>query len=575
MLSLGDGLPFSLFQNLTIRIKTLLASAVMLTCLIAVSVSVYMTFDNVVSGLNKLSLSNLPTRAAAVAVNNAVIATHMKIFRYVSWSSNGVSKSLLNSLHNEIDADFWVIDKNFEALAERSDLTAETILDLNSLQNRLKKYEATAKDVLEVGSTDAAMATMMLGQADDSYKGIENDIRRILTEISLQSKSIAESLSSAAHIEKLALAIGMMICVGFSIAVTFLISKLIVRPIRSVTHIMQQLSAGNTEMKMDYRGRHDEIGQMVDAIEVFRQNTLQIQSLQNTNRKAEEQRALKRHEEMNALAAEFENSVKNTAIQLVESVTVVRSNVEVMSKDTNDTRAKSKSTVEIVAGTQQNIDSVAQASSELSQTIDELAHRTNDVLALANDTTEKSESANSELERLAASVEQILPITDLIHGISQQTNLLALNATIEAARAGAAGKGFAVVAAEVKSLAEQSGKATEEITQKIETVRETCSVVVSTIGQIIAAIHNLRTLATEISTGIGQQSAETSQISSNAKAVANSSRVVEVNISDLNKQADSTYLSSNEVLEATGNLLNHTHDMQTNIENFLRHVRSA
>jgi len=130
-----------------------------------------------------------------------------------------------------------------------------------------------------------------------------------------------------------------------------------------------------------------------------------------------------------------------------------------MAKVAEDTLTKSGSTVRAVVNTRENVETVAQAASELSRTIDELALRTSDVFKLTNDTAEQSESASAELAKLAASVEQILPITDLIQGIAQQTNLLALNATIEAAGAGMAGKGFAVVAGEVKTLAQQSGRA--------------------------------------------------------------------------------------------------------------------
>lgn len=534
-----------------------------------------MTSDKVVANLYSLSRSNLPIRAAAAALNNAVVATHIKIFRYVSWASNSVSAKLLVELRKELDDDLLTIEKYFEQLKARPDLSAATQSDLSVLHTKLKKYASTAKDTLDVGSVDAPMATMMLGQTDDNFINISRDIRKFLAATTLQSDSIIESLSSVVETQKFVLTTILMFCLTLSVIATIAIAKSIVGPIRSVTHIMKQLSAGDTKIKMGYRGRHDEIGQMIEAIEVFRRNTIEIQAMQDSHRESEEQRALNRKREMDALAAEFEASVKNLTVQLAESVTVVRSNAETMSKAANDTSKQSNSTVETVAGTQENVDSVAQAASELARTIDELARRINNILKLANDMSQQSETSNSGLGRLVASVERIMPITNLIQGIAQQTNLLALNATIEAARAGAAGKGFAVVAAEVKALAQQTGKATEEIAQNIGAVRETCASVVSTNGQVIAAIQNILMVTTEISAAVEEQSAATFGISTSAQSAVDSSRVIAANIRNLNGQANATYTASNSVLEATGHLFNHTRDVRNNVEKFLQYVRSS
>ena len=575
MLTLTDGTRLRRLPRLTIRTKTLAASAFALLCLIGMGVIVQLTTSRVAHDLSELSQSNFPIRAAASALNDNILAVHMRVFRYVSWAGNGVSHPLMENLSSEIAIDFGLIQEEFDELATRADLTAAEKAELAALQTKIKEYERTTRDVLEVGRTDAAMATMMLGQTDDKYVGVEEDIRKILAVIAADSTSIVRNLVTATKTEALSLAIGLIICLVFSVGAIAFIARSIIKPITLITGVMQKLSAGDTAVTLRYRERTDEIGRMIEAIEIFRSNALEIQKIQQLRRQAEEQQASERRTEMAALAEEFDSTVKHITSELAGAVTAVRDNAEAMTKVAEDTRTKSGTAVEAVAHTQENVETVARAASELSLTIDELSRRTNDVFRLTGNTAEQSESASAELAKLAASVEQILPITDLIRGLAQQTNLLALNATIEAARAGIAGRGFAVVASEVKTLAQASGKATDDIAQKIGAVRETCTSAVATISQIIAAIKDLSIHATEISSGIRQQSNETAGIFASAESAASNSRSVAANMVELNGYADATYTASNEVRHTTALLFEHTRAVQSNVERFLQHVKRA
>ena len=575
MLTLTEGTRLRGLPRLTIRTKTLAASAFALLCLIGMGVIVQLTTSRVAHDLSELSQSNFPIRAAASALNDNILAVHMRVFRYVSWAGNGVSHPLMENLSSEIAIDFGLIQEEFDELATRADLTAAEKAELAALQTKIKEYERTTRDVLEVGRTDAAMATMMLGQTDDKYVGVEEDIRKILAVIAADSTSIVRNLVTATKTEALSLAIGLIICLVFSVAAIAFIARSIIKPITLITGVMQKLSAGDTAVTLRYRERTDEIGRMIEAIEIFRSNALEIQKIQQLRRQAEEQQASERRTEMAALAEKFDSTVKHITSELAGAVTAVRDNAEAMTKVAEDTRTKSGTAVEAVAHTQENVETVARAASELSLTIDELSRRTNDVFRLTRNTAEQSESASAELAKLAASVEQILPITDLIRGLAQQTNLLALNATIEAARAGIAGRGFAVVASEVKTLAQASGKATDDIAQKIGAVRETCTSAVATISQIIAAIKDLSIHATEISSGIRQQSNETAGIFASAESAASNSRSVAANMVELNGYADVTYTASNEVRHTTALLFEHTRAVQSNVERFLQHVKRA
>jgi methyl-accepting chemotaxis protein len=571
----GRRTAFGILHNLSIQIKASAASAILLICLLALGANAYMTSTKSAEGLRILSHELEPKLQAFSNVSDAMVATHLKIFRYVSWASNSVSETLLKSLYGQINAHLSELSARIDDLSHRPDLSAEERASLQQVAVKWAKFKSQAKDTIDVGASDAPMATMMLGQTDDSFRAVDSDLQKLSLVTINAANAVRAGLYADAERTKQITILGTVLGFLVSVFVSIMVGASIVRPITSITDVMQRLSAGKTDVEIDHRDRRDEIGKMVEAIDVFRKNMIEIRSMEQATHQAEQSRVAERTAAMHELAGEFEKSVQQIAKELTDAVAAMHSNAEAMSLIAAETRDKSQSTAGIVVDTQTNVDSVANAAEELAQSIEQLAAQTQNARELTNKTVAESANASANVQHLLDAVSQIVPITGLIQAIAQQTNLLALNATIEAARAGAAGKGFAVVAAEVKSLAQQTAKATEEINQKITAVNASCGAVVGIMEQVISAIGRLGEGTMEMATAVGQQAAATQEISRNAQQAADSSRIVADNIVELDNKTRQNDAASGQALAGARRLLDQAAILQRQVDKFLRHVRAA
>jgi diguanylate cyclase (GGDEF)-like protein/PAS domain S-box-containing protein len=267
-----------MLKNLSIRAKAFAASLVLLLCLIGIGGNAYITSDRAASDLDQLTAVNLPKQQVVSKLETDITAIHLKVFRYVSWASNSVSASLLHTLSAETRHDLKAMKLRIAALRARPDLAPAERELVDSLAHYWQKYSAAANDTLDVGATDAPMATMMLGGTDDDFQKVGASLATLSAFVDGQTAAIGMTLADNAKANQRILAFGGAAGVLLSILVTLLISRSIVRPIRYVTRVMQRVSSKTFDLGSTYMDRGDEIGQMVRAIAAYRDN-LQTQNL--------------------------------------------------------------------------------------------------------------------------------------------------------------------------------------------------------------------------------------------------------------------------------------------------------
>ncbi len=270
------------FNNLSVQFKASVASVLLLICLLALGTNAYLTSTRSAAGLQVLTNDLIPKQQAFSQISDAVVATHIKIFRYVSWASNGVSDVLLKPLYAEIDQDLDTLSDRIAALAQRPDLSSLERAAMEGLLAKWKICKSSAKDTIDIGQTDAPMATMMLGQTDDDFKAVDNDLADLSTAISYAASNMGTQLYSDAERNETIIILITIAAFVTSSFVAMVVGRSIVKPIVSITDVMQRLSAGETNVEIGYRDRRDEIGRMVDAIDVFRKNMIERHAMEQT-----------------------------------------------------------------------------------------------------------------------------------------------------------------------------------------------------------------------------------------------------------------------------------------------------
>ncbi|KJC45389.1 cache domain-containing protein [Bradyrhizobium sp. LTSP857] len=369
-----------------------------------------------------------------------------------------------------------------------------------------------------------------------------------------------------------------LVCLAVFVLVlgcSFVIGRSVTRPLAKITALTERLAAGDSAFDVPYTHHNNEVGGLAKALAVFKDNASQVGRMHAEQQEAKQRVDDEKRKTMTDLAGKFEASVQAVVSEVFNEARAMQHAAQGMSETANKATDRASFVATACQQASSNVQTVASAAGELSSSISEISQRVAQAAAVADKAAADGQRTNDTVQGLAAAAHKIGEVIDLINQIASQTNLLALNATIEAARAGEAGRGFAVVASEVKSLASQTARATEEIGAQISAIQTETNQVVGNIESIRSTIMEVNEISSSIAAAVEEQGAATQAIAHSVREAASGTDQVSQNISGVTEATAETGQAAGVVLQSSGRLTHKLQSLQDEVSAFVAGVRAA
>ncbi|WP_420562256.1 methyl-accepting chemotaxis protein [Thalassobaculum sp.] len=465
------------------------------------------------------------------------------------------------------------LTKSAEALGklEQAVVTDHEKMLLAEVKTLFEEYRTALR---KAHSDEVAIRSLIDGQLTEQAAEIAENTGSFLEIAAAIEAKIEHEVLGMIRLTEIEVAVVSLASFLLGVAIALILGRGIARPVNQLTGVMGRLAEHDLAVEVPGTRRQDELGQMAEAVLFFKEKMIQNDEMAEEQRAAQVRREA-RTKRLDELTAAFEGSV-NGMLETVSSATTELDAAAVsMSGIAEETMSRSVTVANASEEASANVQTVASATEELAASIVEINSQVGHATQIAKDAADRAQETDQTVKSLETATQEVGNILQLIRDIADQTNLLALNATIEAARAGDAGKGFAVVATEVKTLAEQTGKATVDIADKIALIQQESSRTAEAIRHISQTVVRLDEISAVVAAAMEEQSSATQEIGRSVQDAAQGTQEVAENIIALKTGAQDTNSAAHQVRSASGDVTQQSQSLRTQIARFLSDVKAA
>lgn len=549
-------------DNLSIGPKTLLVPVFLMIVIIAMGIATVATLESEKDTLTSLRVEAYERRSDALTLSNALNEAHGSLFRILTWDSNGINAAVVPDLREKVSQ----LEGELAPLAERLSAVGGDAFTQN-----YARYMEQVEQFLVESEMNIYGALEVIAQADETFQALQVPLNEILAQShEIATTSFADAYTQAEALQRVFVIVALIVVV-VAVIVSVFVSRRISRPMTDLAELIEQISNG--DLNVDIRGsqRADEIGKVARSVTVLRDQSKEAELLRQERERI---RGLERMRQQNLIEAtdHFQRVVQEALSGFDQEFGSLNGSASDMEQIATLASARSADANQHSEQVLHHIETVSHTTASLSEAIAEIGQQAQNSAEVAGRARSESEHSRALFEQLTNATQRIGDIVSLIEDIASQTNLLALNATIEAARAGDAGKGFAVVAGEVKNLASQTARATEDIASQVEEIRGLTDNVVNALHSVADVIGEVDQSAAAIAAAVEEQQASTAGISDSIQDANGGMRTVAEAVGALDNETVRVHNGSANVTRATSTLNNEAAKLRQAIDGFLEQI---